>query len=201
MLREFPSQVFVPGNSNYTAIETSYWSLQEATLQPACIVVPQSTQDVSRIVSLNSHHGCPFAVKGNTHAPAAGFANIEHGVTIDMTGLQSLSLNKDHSVIRIGGGANWLHVYAFLDQYNLAVAGGRNGLVGVGGLTLGGGISHYAAREGFTCDNVVKFEVRRWFKSGHSDNLSWSLVPVSSRLTNLTSCFERSKVAATISGS
>ena len=133
MLQDFPGQVFVPGSSNYTTIETSYWSLQEAALQPACIVTPQNTQDVSKIVSLTSHQGCPFAIKGNTHAPAAGFANIDNGVTIDMTGLQSLSLNEDRSVISIGGGANWLHVYAFLDQYNLVVAGGRNGLVGVGG--------------------------------------------------------------------
>ena len=111
-------------------------------------------------MSLTYHQACPFAIKGNAHAPAAGFANIDNGVTIDMTSLQSLSLNEDHSVISIGGGASWLQVYAFLDQYNLAVAGGRNGQVGVGGLTLGGGISNYTAREGYTCDNVEKFEVR-----------------------------------------
>lgn len=32
-------------------------------------------------------------------------------------------------------------------------------LLGVGGLTLGGGNSYYAARYGFACDNVVRFTV------------------------------------------
>ena len=104
---------------------------------------------------------CPFAIKGNTHAPAAGFANIEDGITIDMTGLKSVNLNVDQKVAGIGGGASWLDVYAYLDPFNVSVAGGRNGLVGVGGLTLGGGISHFAARVGWACDNVVNFEVCR----------------------------------------
>jgi len=39
------------------------------------------------------------------------------------------------------------------------VAGGRNGAVGVGGLTLGGGISYFSPQVGFTCDTVTNFEV------------------------------------------
>ena len=31
--------------------------------------------------------------------------------------------------------------------------------MGVGGLTLGGGISYFSPRVGFTCDTVVNFEV------------------------------------------
>ena len=140
-------------------MESSYWSLQEADLTPACIVVPSSVSDVSTVVSfVAGNEGCPFAIKGNTHAPAAGFANIRNGITIDMTGLNSVALSDDHQVARIGGGANWLHVYAYLDPFNVSVAGGRNGLVGVGGLTLGGGISHFAGRVGWACDNVVNFE-------------------------------------------
>lgn len=105
--------------------------------------------------------GCPFAIKGNTHSPAAGFANIQDGITVDMTGLKSVTLNSDRTVASIGGGASWLDVYAYLDAFNVSVAGGRNGLVGIGGLTLGGGISHFAARVGWACDNVVNFEVRK----------------------------------------
>ncbi|EXJ70142.1 uncharacterized protein A1O5_06209 [Cladophialophora psammophila CBS 110553] len=52
-----------------------------------------------------------------------------------------------------------LAVYAYLDPFNLAVAGGRNSAVGVRGLTLGGGISHFTARVGWVCDNVVNFQV------------------------------------------
>lgn len=103
---------------------------------------------------------CHLAVKGQSHAPAAGFANIDGGVTIDMTKLKSVAVNTDHTVAIVGGGASWLDVYLYLDTFGLTVAGGRNGAVGVGGLTLGGGISYFTPRVGFTCDTVVNFEVR-----------------------------------------
>lgn len=92
--------------------------------------------------------------------PAAGFANINNGVTIDMSALSSININSDHTVVSVGAGAKWLDVYSYLDPLGLSVAGGRNGLVGVGGLTLGGGISYFAPRVGWACDNVANFEVR-----------------------------------------
>lgn len=39
------------------------------------------------------------------------------------------------------------------------VAGGREGLVGVGGLLLGGGKTFYTCRVGFACDQVINYEV------------------------------------------
>jgi FAD/FMN-containing dehydrogenase len=124
-------------------------------------MAPETSQDVSEAVSiLSSISSCRFAIKGQSHAPAAGFANINAGVTIDMTGLSSVTVNADYTVASVGAGATWLDVYVYLDPLGLQVAGGRNGAVGVGGLTLGGGISYFAPRVGWACDNVVNFEVR-----------------------------------------
>ena len=60
------------------------------------------------------------------------------GITIDMTGLASVTVNGDKAIASVGAGASWLDVYLYLDTLGVAVAGGRNGAVGVGGLTLGG---------------------------------------------------------------
>ena len=62
----------------------------------------------------------------------------ESGVTIDMTGISSVTITTDKTVASIGAGASWLDVYLYLDGLGVAVAGGRNAAVGVGGLTLGG---------------------------------------------------------------
>lgn len=85
-----------------------------------------------------------------------------------MTGLNVVSVNDDRSVANVGAGAHWLDVYAFLDPLNKTVAGGRNGAVGVGGLTIGGGISYFSPEVGWTCDTVVNFEVA--LASGHLVN-------------------------------
>lgn len=80
-------------------------------------------------------------------------------MTIDLTKLNSVNVNEDHTVAHVGAGASWLDVYLYLDALDLSVAGGRNGAVGVGGLTLGGGISYFAPRVGWACDNVVNFQI------------------------------------------
>ncbi|CAD6587001.1 MAG: hypothetical protein ASARMPREDX12_002569 [Alectoria sarmentosa] len=76
-----------------------------------------------------------------------------------MTGLASVTVNGDKTVASVDAGASWLDVYLYLDGLGVAVAGGRNAAVGVGGLTLGGGISYFAPREGWACDNVVNFQI------------------------------------------
>ncbi|KAK5168147.1 uncharacterized protein LTR77_006715 [Saxophila tyrrhenica] len=155
--------VALPDSLAYNKTELSYWSLQEATLRPSCIVTPQTSHEAASVIRvLTSSNACEdadFAIKGRTHAPAAGFANIDNGVTIDVTGMSSVKTNEDHSVASVGAGASWLDAYAYLDPLGKSVAGGRNGAVGVGGLTLGGGISYFSPRVGFTCDTVVNFEV------------------------------------------
>lgn len=75
------SKVSFPNSSAYLATEGAYWSLQEAELSPACIVVPSTAEDVSTTVSIIAgNKGCPFAIKGAGHAPQAGAANIVSGI-------------------------------------------------------------------------------------------------------------------------
>lgn len=131
---------------------------------PACIVRPRSAQDVSKAVTILTSSqsrvpGCQFAVKGGGHTPAGGAANIQGGVTIDMKYLNATVLSKDKASVAVGAGAVWNDVFGYLGNFNLAAAGGRNGGVGVGGLLLGGGISHFSPRVGWACDGVVEFEV------------------------------------------
>ena len=155
--------IALPHSNAYKTVESSYWSLQESSLQPSCIVTPHTSAQAASAIDIlvsNSHcQDADFAIKCRTHAPAAGFANIDGGVTIDMTGLSSVSVNDDHSVAHVGAGASWLDVYTHLDPLGKTVAGGRNGAVGVGGLTLGGGISYFSPQVGFTCDTAINFEL------------------------------------------
>lgn len=102
---------------------------------------------------------CNFAIKSHGHAPAAGVANIANGVLLDMASINQTVISEDRNTATVGTGSTWVGAYRFLQPYNKTVAGGRNGAVGVGGLTLGGGISYYSPQVGFTSDTVVNFEV------------------------------------------
>lgn len=103
--------------------------------------------------------GCQFAIRGGSRAPWAGSANIDHGVTIDMSFIKYVSVDPSSKIVSVGAGARWSDVYEKLDAIGLGVAGGRLSDVGVGGLIIDGGVSYFASRYGLVCDQVVNFEV------------------------------------------
>lgn len=102
---------------------------------------------------------CPFAAKSGGHAAFSGASNIAGGVTIDLAGLNEVTVNKDRKTVSVGPGNRWVDVYRQLEKENLTVVGGRIADVGVGGLTLGGGISFFSNMYGWACDNVASYTV------------------------------------------
>lgn len=122
--------------------------------------------------NLSSLAGCQFAIRSGGHASFAGAANIAGGVSIDLSGLSSITLSppgvdvvaegvgtSSPPTLSVGVGSTWGSVYTYLDALNLSVNGARAAGVGVGGLTLGGGISYYGPRFGWTCDTVISFQI------------------------------------------
>ena len=105
---------------------------------PSCFVAPKSTQDVLKIVKLLSLGSCHFAIRSGGHGLLVGSSNIAVGVTIDMSGMDSVVLIADKTTASVQPGAKWIHVYETLDSLGYAIPGGRAGDVGVGGLTSGG---------------------------------------------------------------
>ncbi|KAF1961658.1 FAD-binding domain-containing protein [Byssothecium circinans] len=160
-----PGKVVLPTDINYLSSQTSFWSGQEQSLHPTCIVIPTSTQDVSTAVTVLSTgyqasiSGCKFAVRGGGHTPHAGAANIEGGVTIDMQSMNHVNLSDDRKSVSIGPGNRWGNVYGILDEQNLAMIGGRVSSVGAAGLLTGGGVSFFSGRYGFACNNIQSYEV------------------------------------------
>lgn len=104
-------------------------------------------------------NNCQFAVKSGGHASFAGASNIDGAVTIDLRNLNELVVSEYKTEVSVGAGMVWSSVYLELDARNLSVIGGRSGAIGVGGLTLGGGISFFSGRYGWACDNVNNYEV------------------------------------------
>lgn len=161
------SKVSYPGNNAYNASLISYWSQQEEQVEPGCIVSPQNSQDVaaaihvlgSKLSAIPSFPQCQFAIRGGGHTPWAGSANINNGVTIDLSAMNIVTIHPSRTIVSAGPGNRWIDLYSQLDPLGLSVSGGRISDIGVAGLTTGGGMSYFAPRFGFVCDNVENFEV------------------------------------------
>lgn len=89
-----------------------------------------------------------------------GSNNIGNGVTIDLGNMNASFYNSATKLASLEPGARWEDVNRNLgEKFDVSVAGGRNGDVGVGGFLLGGGNSYYTGRVGFGCDTVINYQV------------------------------------------
>ena len=76
-------------------------------------------------------------------------------MTIDLVNLNEVIVSSDNTQTLVSPGNKWSDVYSHLDPLGLFVIGGRVADIGVGGLTLGGGISFISRRYGLACDNIT----------------------------------------------
>lgn len=148
-----------------------HWAKQPCETAPACVLRPRNTQELAAAVRIlkSEFDVCErgeksevvgmFAIRGGGHFPVVGASSINGGVLIDMADFDETTPSLDGRTVLIGAGCRWLQVYQTLEEKGLAVVGGRNSAVGVGGLTLGGGLSFFSPRFGLVCSNIVEYEV------------------------------------------
>ncbi|KAM0329273.1 hypothetical protein ACHAQA_004578 [Verticillium albo-atrum] len=154
--------VYFPTDAQYKASISSYWSGTVQQLRPWCIIQPENTQEVSKalaaLVKTSPAGNWDIAVRGGGHSHF-GSNNIAQGVTIDLSRLNSTVYKNCSGIARIGGGSRWGSVFNEIEKYGRTATGGREGNVGVAGLSLGGGASFHTGVRGFTCDDIKNYEI------------------------------------------
>ncbi|TVY83997.1 Bifunctional solanapyrone synthase [Lachnellula suecica] len=175
LVSALPESVILPYQMrDFKQALNAYWAQQECEVIPACVVRPRSAQELNTAVTILKQEyieqertqgtqretaGGIFAVRGGGHSPIPCAASIKQGAVVDLRLLNGVTPSEDGKSVVVGGGANWMDVSKVLDEKGLAVVGGRNAAVGVGGLTLGGGISFFTPRFGLVCSNVLSYEI------------------------------------------
>ena len=101
----------------------------------------------------------PFAIRSGGHSMNPGVSSTSDGVVINLSKLNAITVDKARGTVTLGTGNRWGPVHRTLEEQGYAVAGGRGSSVGVGGFSLGGGFSFFLYRHGFSCDNIVTYEV------------------------------------------
>ncbi|GAB3936860.1 FAD-binding oxidoreductase [Kribbella albertanoniae] len=151
--REFGGEIVEAGSAEYDAVRGTVF----ATGSPVGVVRPRSVADVQAVVQYAVASGLALSVRGGGHA-FAGFGTNDGGVVLDLSGLADVELLEERRV-RIGGGATWGQVADALAPHGLAISSGDTRSVGVGGLTLSGGIGWKVRKYGLALDQLVAAEV------------------------------------------
>jgi FAD/FMN-containing dehydrogenase len=153
--RDFGGDIIEPGAVGYQSASRT----RLASGHPARVLRPGSARDVQAGVRFASRAGLVLSVRGGGHG-FAGFGTNDGGVVIDLSKLANVEvIDKERHLVRIGGGATWGQVAAALAPHGLAISSGDTKSVGVGGLTLTGGIGWKVRKHGLALDNVAAAQV------------------------------------------
>lgn len=147
---------------------------------PDLIVRPSSAADVAAAVDHARSHALELTVRSGGHS-IAGLSRAEAGVLLDLRAMDRIQVDPVTRLVRIGGGASWGQVAEALRSHGLGLTAGDTAGVGVGGLTLGGGIGWMVRRHGLAIDSLVGAQVVtpdgqvREVGPGQDPELFWAL--------------------------
>lgn len=120
--------------------------------------MPTEAEDVRAALLWAPEHQIDLAVKGGGHS-VAGTSSSDGGLVIDLSLMNSVSVDPAAKTVTVGGGATWKEVDEAAAAHGLAAVGGTVNHTGVGGLTLGGGYGWLSGQYGLTIDNLLSATV------------------------------------------
>jgi FAD/FMN-containing dehydrogenase len=126
--------------------------------QPAVVVRARDAMDVMQAIAFARKHGLPLAVRSGGHS-LAGFGSVDDGVVLDLSRMKAISIDPERQTARVEPGVISDELAQLAAQYGLGLSTGDAPTVGLGGLTLGGGIGFMVRKYGLTIDSLLSADV------------------------------------------
>jgi FAD/FMN-containing dehydrogenase len=172
-----PTDVLTPGTEGYAEAAAAVF----ASGTPDLVVRPRDAAGVAAAVRYATAAGLTITIRSGGHS-MAGLSTHTDGMVIDLSYLCDVEiLDRATRRVSIGAGATWGAVADALQPHGLGLTAGDTREVGVGGLTLGGGIGWLVRRHGLAIDSLVAAdlvtadgEIIR-AGGGQHDELFWAL--------------------------
>jgi FAD/FMN-containing dehydrogenase len=146
----------MPGDPGFTAASAPF-NKRFAATRPAAVLSVSSVADVTRAVRWARENGVQLTARGGGHGYCG--ASVSPGLVLDLRGLDAIEVDPSAGLVTVAGGVRTGALYAALERHGLALPLGNSDDVGIGGLTLGGGVSAVSRAYGLTCDRLVATEV------------------------------------------
>ncbi|HEU5419469.1 MAG TPA: FAD-binding oxidoreductase [Streptosporangiaceae bacterium] len=145
------ADVLMPGDDGYAGSAASLF----ADGTPDLVVRPRDADGVAAALRYAADAGLAVTVRSGGHS-MAGLSTSADGMIIDTRRLSAVRvLDWASGRVRVGAGATWGAVAAALSPHGLGLTAGDTSQVGVGGLTLGGGIGWMVRRHGLAIDSLA----------------------------------------------
>jgi FAD/FMN-containing dehydrogenase len=138
--------VIRPGDPDWESARRFHSGIGE----PAAVIRASSVDDVRGALRYAAAERLEVMIRSGGHSAWGG---VPGGLTVDISALDDISV--DGTRVHVGGGAQWGAVAHALAAQGLGLSSGDTASVGVGGLTLGGGIGWMVRAWGLASDQLV----------------------------------------------
>jgi FAD binding domain len=153
----FNGRVVAPGDPGFDEARTLFYGGLEE-LRPAAIIRPADAAEVARVVTLARGSGMELAVRSGGHS-IAGHSTTDGGIVLDLADMKGLEIDPEQQTAWAEAGLTAGEYTAAVGAHGLATGFGDTGSVGIGGITLGGGIGFLVRKHGLTIDNLLAAEL------------------------------------------
>ena len=145
-----------PGDEDYEAM-SGVWNtaLQQ---RPAAIARVADAADVGVAIAYACRNELEIAVRSGGHS-LAGHSTGDGVLVIDTRGLRGLHIDLAQGIVWAGAGLTAGDVHRGAQRARDGRSVRRHGSVGLGGITLGGGIGYLARKYGLTVDSLLAAEI------------------------------------------
>jgi FAD/FMN-containing dehydrogenase len=126
--------------------------------RPAAIVRVADSDDVARVIALARDTGLELAVRSGGHS-VAGHGVSEGGIVLDLSDMRALEIDPDGRTAWAEAGLTAGEYSVAAGEHGLATGFGDTGSVGIGGVTLGGGVGFLVRKHGLTIDDLLAAEI------------------------------------------
>lgn len=149
-------RVITADDPDYDGARTLYYG--GLARRPVAVVRAADASDVAMVVRRAAASGVELAVRSGGHG-ALGHASVDGGIVLDLGGLRGLDIDVGGRTAWAGAGLTTGEYTHAVGAHGLATGFGDAGTVGIGGLTLGGGIGLLVRKHGMTIDHLLAAEV------------------------------------------
>lgn len=148
--------VIAPDDAGYDKARTVF--VGGIDRRPAVIVRVADEKDVAYVVSLARDTGMELAVRSGGHS-AVGHSVSDGGIVLDLSDMRALEIDAGNRTAWAQTGMTAVEYTNAAGAHGLVTGFGDTGSVGIGGITLGGGVGFLVRKYGLTIDNLLAADI------------------------------------------
>jgi FAD/FMN-containing dehydrogenase len=126
---------------------------------PKVFVFAQRTKDVANAIRWARKNNVPIRPRSGRHALETNLSQVNGGIVIDVSEMKKIQLNRKLGTVVVESGNRVGRIVNTLARQGFLAPFGDSPSVGIGGITLGGGIGPLQRTTGLICDNLLEIEM------------------------------------------